>query len=438
MSGPGVSRVPSRGRQGRLDGFPAADLFHRPLVGQHVAVLQQVPEPYRHRIQVQLPGQHVQERLHGEDRLRLSRRLHVAAGDAVGVNVVGPDGVVGDAVGVGDVAAVDLRRLEARIGAAVEVDVGVQGHQGPVPFGPQLEPHQRGVPGVPGHEFLGIVHHHLHRAAGGLGQVVADRHVHLGALAAEIAAQGDAVDVDALFNEVQLRGQHFLEPERRLARRPDIDARGIVGRHHRGVGLEVNLVDLRRAEGMLDDDVRVREALLHVAGGVLLERQDVGLAVRARGHAGIAVELRVNHRCSRRQRLRDIGHGGQFLVLHLDERQRLLGGIHRFGGHRGNLVPDETHLVPGQHRQVPKTDPHLHIRHVRARQHRVDSRHLARPRRVHAHQRGVRQRAAQALSPKRLRYLHVSRVFHLARDFVRPLHASNRLPYDLEIHGCSC
>ena len=171
--------VPAGGRQSGFDGLAAADLFHPPLVGQHVAVLHQVPEPYRHRIQVQLPGQHVQQRLDGEDRLRLSRRLHVAARHPVGVDVVGADGVVGDAVGVDDVRAVDFRRLEARVGAAVEVYVAVQRHQGPVAFRPELDAHDRGVARIAGHQLLGVVHHHPDRAPGGPGEVVADRHVHL-------------------------------------------------------------------------------------------------------------------------------------------------------------------------------------------------------------------------------------------------------------------
>ena len=161
------------------------------------------------------------------------------------------------------------------------------------------------------------------------------------------------MDVDVLLFQRQLRGQHLLEPERRLARRPNVDAPVVAGRHHGGVGLEVHLVHSRECGRCARwQRLGLRHPPRHVAGRVLLEGEDVGLVVRPAGHAGIAGEPLVNHRGAVGQGFFDVGDGGQFLVRHLDQRQGLFGRVEGVGRHRGDLVADEADLVPRQHRQV--------------------------------------------------------------------------------------
>ena len=145
-------------------------------------------------------GDHVHVRLHGEDHLGFGGTAHVAAGDVIGVDGIAVNPGMRDFVDAAKMVGAPKidGGFESGVGPAIEYRTGLSGLDGPVLHHPGLDGHHRRVARVAGHQFLDVIHDHLHRTARTLGQVVAERHVHERALASEIAADGARVEHDVL------------------------------------------------------------------------------------------------------------------------------------------------------------------------------------------------------------------------------------------------
>jgi hypothetical protein len=117
-------------------------------------------------------------------------------------------------------------------------------------------------------------------------------------------------------------------------------------RHHR-VRLDVALVHHPRGELALDDDVRLREALLDVSPSDLDARGQIGRRARAREPLG--AKVLVQDRRPGREGGVEIEHRGQHLVVDANRREGALGGGPAGRGHGGDGVAVVEHLVAGQH-----------------------------------------------------------------------------------------
>ena len=181
----------------------------------------------------------------GEDGLRLARPAHVPARRVVGVDHVLHHARVFRSVGSSRrLRAAEVPRwLEARVRAAVEHDgYVVRGDRAVLPDA-GAHPQPGVVARVRGQELLRVVEHHPHRpAAHRLREHVAQRDVHRRALAAEVAADGDRVEDDALRLDAERPRDLRAHRVRRLAGRPHLRGAVRVDAHRRVVRLHVRLV----------------------------------------------------------------------------------------------------------------------------------------------------------------------------------------------------
>ena len=199
------------------------------------------------------------------------------------------------------------------------------------------------------------------------------------------------------------------------------------GADHAGVGFDVGLVHQLGVEGVLEDQVGLGEALLHVAlppGYVREHVVDVRFGLRQPLVAG---HIRVQRRSVRLHCLVGVEDGGQFLVLHVYEQQGFLDAFLGLGGDRGHLLADEAHHVAGQHRHIPQAAAHQRVGQVGGGDHGMDARHGLRLLGVDADDAGVGEGRAQRLAPQHPRQGHVGGVDRLPGDLVRPLAADDGL-----------
>ena len=131
--------------------------------GAHLSILEHVAEPQCVGINAHLVGDHVRVGLHREHHLGLSRRAIGAAGHIVGVHHVAVDLKMGDVVL--PPAASRLRESgaapEAAVGPAVVHHGAVPRPERSVAFHPGLDGDDRGMPGITGHQLLGVAHDHF-------------------------------------------------------------------------------------------------------------------------------------------------------------------------------------------------------------------------------------------------------------------------------------
>ncbi len=157
---------------------------------------------------------------------------------------------------------------------------------------------------------------------------------------------------------------------------------------------------------LLDDDVGLREALVHVTftdGGVLEE-----VVVAVVDKRGVRGERRLNRKHARKR-----------LVLDHDAIDRRLGQIFALGGDERDRVADAAHLSLGQYALVENRHA-ITIRagDVLVRQHRMDARHGLRCARIDSTDERMGVRAPQDLRVQHARQRHVARVDGLAGDFL--------------------
>ena len=279
----------------------------------------------------------------------------MAARDVVGIDHVAVDVDVGNAVGAAAVVGAPQvdPGFEGPVGPAVEDAASLPRPDAAVALHARLDGNGGGMARVAGHQFLHVVHDHLDRAPGGLGQVVAQGNVHEGTLAAKVAADVGGVDQDVVLRHIPHGGQLVPQHERPLVAGPDLHPPIVVNVHHAGVGFQVGLVVQLGGEGVLKNQVRLGEPLLDVALVPDVVGEDVVDARRRLGQAGIGFHAFVQGGGVAGHGIFRVKYGRQVFVLHVNQQQRFLGNVRVIGGHGGHLVAHEQDLVPAQHRTVP-------------------------------------------------------------------------------------
>ena len=131
--------------------------------------------------------------------------------------------------GLGGTAQVHSRRwLEASVCAAVEVNVGLLSDHCSVTHDAGLELDNGGMARVARGKFLDVVHDHLHRTAGAVGQVIGQGDVHGRAFSTKIATDTDGIDPDACLRKAPSRGQLLFYRVGNFAGRPHLHSARLV------------------------------------------------------------------------------------------------------------------------------------------------------------------------------------------------------------------
>ena len=177
-------------------------------------------------------------------------------------------------------------------------------------------------------------------------------------LGAEAAADFQRDGLDVGYGDAQEPGGVVADGELALAAGPDGQLAVCAPLGGAGVGFDVALVHRNGLGFLLDDDVGLLEAFLHVAEAELelvgdvaaravfaLVQQPAG-AQRRVGQAGQPL---VDGGGAGLHGVVGVENGGENFVVHLDERQRLLGHVGVDGGHGGDGVALVQRLAPGQH-----------------------------------------------------------------------------------------
>ena len=195
-----------------------------------------------------------------------------------------------------------------------------------------------------GHQVLGAVLDPLHRHAGHdrAGDRADVARVD-GDLVAEAAADVLAADPDHVLGEPGHVRVHRAVGVRRLVAVVDVELTGLrVEVRDHAAGLERRRVAARVDDVALHDRVGLREGAI---GGVLIARLPGG----AREVVDLAGLVVADQRRVIVERLAGVHHGRQRLVLHVDQRERIVGGVLVGGDHERHLLALEAHLVARQH-----------------------------------------------------------------------------------------
>ena len=168
-----------------------------------------------------------------------------------------------------------------------------------------------------------------------------------------------------------------------------------------GVRLHVDVVLLLCGERVLEHAARARKLGLDVAVGPASVGAEVGQVGLFRVHerARVLRGVVVNARRVRRERLGNVEHGGQLLVLDLDERERLVRGVRRLRGDGGDALADEAHLVDREDGEVAHHAPDP-VGTLRTGEDSVHAGQALGGRGVDAHDTSVGVRAAEHLAPQ--------------------------------------
>src|SRR5262245_65097985 len=191
--------------------------------------------------------------------------------------------------------------------------------------------------------------------------------------------------------------------------------------------LDVGLVLVLRAEGMLEDVRRLAKALFNIAvfPGVVCHHVVMFLWT---GHATcIAHEIGVQYWRVRAHGLEWIEHRGEFLALYLDALDRLLRGVDILSSHGCHLLPCKAHDITRQHGHITQEAPHQHLRDIEASQNGVHTWHSTCCRSVNREDAGIGIGTAQAFAHQRPRQVNISGVHCRSSDFLWSFGTSNRL-----------
>ena len=331
----------------RLQGLLVAHAPERRPVRGLGALLGGILLAQHERVHFQGLGQLVERALNGEGPDRRPGRPIGGNLGPVGAHVVAHDVHVGDVVGrKGATHCAANGRAGERAG--LQIVGGPDGGDPAVLGGADLDRARRAGRGAGGAEHLIARHHHLHRAAGLLGQDQRHRLQIDDGLAAEAAADlgRDGADVAQL--DARQLGRHVAHHEVALAAAPDGDLARLVDTDEAGVGLDVALVHGLGLEAALDDDIGRGKPGVDVTQLVLELAGDVGHGGRTRLGADVALVLVQDGR-ARLHGLVDVDHPGQDLVVDLDQLQRLRRDPGRGRG-------DRRHGMPGVERLLARHD----------------------------------------------------------------------------------
>ncbi len=236
---------------------------------------------------------------------------------------------------------------------------------------------------------------------------------------AEPAAGRGLDDADLFVRQAEQRHDVLVVVVRVLG--GGMDDQRPVGVHEpgAGVGLDVVVLDERRAVGLLDDAPAAGEGRRRIPPADGPGRHDVALGVhprRIRGHGGFGVE-----------------HRREVPVDDLDGLQGRLRGRRGFGGHQRHRLADAAHLVRRQDRLVLDDDAGQvlarDILRGEDRRHPLQRQGLFH---VDAHDLGVGAVAAQGLEGQRSVEFDVGAVARRAGDFFTRTDARDAPAYELE------
>jgi hypothetical protein len=338
--------------------------------GVRVALLVGVLQPELDRIEIQRLTDLVDLRFHGETTLRRAVTAVTPADHVVGVDRTPFPGLIGAAVSQQDPEHAvhhDDFRAVGRVRAAVQRAARVAGGEGSVRldagFEVDLDRIARG-----GDEVLVAGLLHAHGFACFLSQQGCDR---LNVADIEFAAETAAYvrgldDVHHAFRHAERKGQFFPQAEHVLHRGVDRQAPVGFALDHAHARLHVAGVGPLRAVGAFEYVISFLEPGLQVAK---LENRVLGDIVfrffvqagRAVAHRGIRIE-----------------NGIEFLVVHVDQVQRLFGNLRadgRHGRHRlagiANRVAHDQHVLDhaGRQRGHEVNRAELDLRYVLWQQH---------------------------------------------------------------------
>ena len=240
-----------------------------------------------------------------------------------------------------------------RVRAGVQPGLALPAEQGPVGRGRGTHPGGHAVPPGGDHRLVHRVED-PHRAAGLAGDGRGQR-LHLGVgLAAEAAAEERHDDPHLVERQPEQHGDLLADQERVLAGGPQGQLAAVPVRD-RGVGLHRVLVDGREGVLPLDDHGGVREGAAGIAApervavaGVAIGVGQVTKTVRAARPGPVLVD----QRGVRGERRFERGRDREFVVGHVDERDRGVGRGLGLGRDHGDRLAQEPDLAQGHDRPV--------------------------------------------------------------------------------------
>ena len=390
-----------------------------------VAVVQGVAPPELDRIDAQLTRDDVHVGLAGKHRLRVARRAHRAAGDAVGVDGLDLQAGHGHVVRRQRVMRRDHepgRDLARGVGAAVDDALRLMRQELAVSIDRRAQRHARRVPRIGRLELVEVGHDGLDRPSRRPRQEVTHVLVDRQALAAEVAADEAGVDHDLRLGQTQ-RGRHLLsKPGWRLVGVDDAHRVLLVDPQHARAWLDEALELASGHERVLEDAVRLGEDVVDAGARLTLVDDGMTLDVRVRRRRSlrtqerVAVRVRMQDRRVGRERVVDTEDTGQVLVFDFDQARRGFGCLAGVGGDRGDPIADHAHAVNGQDGPVLQAAPETHRTDVRAGQNRMHARVVLGRGRVDRDDAGMRPRAAHVGQPQHAWQREVGRVARGAGD----------------------
>ena len=211
----------------------------------------------------------------------------------------------------------------------------------------------RAVPRIVGRQRFGVAQHRLDRAAGRLGQEIAQQLVVDLALAAEVAPDVVGIHVDVSLAEPGDRDQLIAQSKRHFVGAHHVHDVLFVDPQQAGRRLDEALVLPWRRKRMLEHTLRLSKDRLDVGIVLVDDLRPLHIRVTARGtRAGAEERIRVTRRVQDRrivaQRLQSIEDGWQLLVLDLNRPDGSFGHRRCVGGHDRQSIADEAYAV---HRQ---------------------------------------------------------------------------------------
>ena len=280
----------------RTQRLPGAHLGEELVHRRALPLAQDVPDAELQRVHAETARHFVEVRLHGEGALHLARAAHVAARQIVRVDVVLDEPGVGD-VPVGRDAVDACQRAEGHqpgVRATVEVHLLQVGRDRAVALHAGPGVHDGGVLRVPCAEVLHLVHDHLHRTARPYGKQIGQRLVERRGLGAEVAADVDGVDDDRSLVDAERQGQRLPQSERGLVGRPDVRASVALHRNDAAARFEECRMRPRAVVVVLEDEVCLGEARVHVADAERRTEEHVGRLLGRAAETLVSAHIRMD------------------------------------------------------------------------------------------------------------------------------------------------
>ena len=202
--------------------------------------------------------------------------------------------------------------------------------------------------------------------------------------------------------------------------------------------LHVDVVLFLRDECVLEHAMRACERGLDIAVRPASIGAEVGQIRPFRVHerARVLRGIVVDERRAGRERLGNVEHGGQLLVLDLDERQRFVRGVSRLRGDCHDALAYEAHLVDGEDGEVTHEAPDP-VRVVRAGENGKDAGHAFGRRRVDAYDACMGVRASEHPAPQAALRGQVCGKAEVSAHLVRALYARGALADYAHRHAAS-